>query len=323
MEYKVGEPVMFIKNDDAQQRKAAGGNLPDKSRWVNGTQGIIDRFEYKDGEEGKTPIAIIVKVGDEEHRVVPATWEDVEYGVSTKIEEEKNIVEGPTQEVLSTYTQIPLMPGWAMTTHKSQGASMDSVVVDYETKYDENGDIISKNKPFAAGQVYVALSRLRRSDGLYLTRKLRRDDFIQIERSITNFFNEVDTQTSEDQTAESAAPKKFDPLKGYISEADLYSALDGGELTGPNGEGLTDYQSTTIKNKLRLMRENPNSADRYREEIAKLLRTWFGVEEPGEDVPAVATPVEIRMDNFRDPSERQAAIDLLTKSGIPYTLKYD
>jgi ATP-dependent exoDNAse (exonuclease V) alpha subunit/DNA polymerase III epsilon subunit-like protein len=323
MEYKIGEPVMFIKNDDAQQRKSAGGNLPNESRWVNGSQGVITRFEYAEGEDGQTPIAIYVKIGDKEHRVVPATWEDVEYGVSTKIEEEKNIVEGPTQEVLSTYTQIPLMPGWAMTTHKSQGATMDSAVVDYSIKYSDNGDILTQNSPFAAGQVYVALSRLRSSNGLYLTRKLNKNDFIRIERSVTDFFKNVDAQTAANQVSESSAPKKFDPLKGYISEVDLASALDSGELTGPAGQNLTDYQSTAIKNKLRLMRENPNSADRYREEIAKLMNSWFGVEEPGEEIPAVAAPIEIRMDNFRDPSERQATIDLLTKSGIPYTLKYD
>jgi hypothetical protein len=200
---------------------------------------------------------------------------------------------------------------------------MDSAVVDYEVKYSPNGDILSKNSPFAAGQVYVALSRLRSSDGLYLTRKLKRDDFIRIEPSVTDFFKEVDAQTAADQASESSAVKKFDPLKGYVSEADLSSALDGGELTGPNGQNLTDYQATAIKNKLRLMRENPNSAGRYKEEIAKLMNSWFGIEEPGDETPAVATPFEIRMDNFRDPSERQAALDLLTKSGIPYTLKYD
>lgn len=63
--------------------------------------------------------------------------------------------------------QIPLRHGWARSIHASQGATYDSALADL------GGEV------FAAAQVYVALSRLRRGDGLRLARfdrlKIRAD----------------------------------------------------------------------------------------------------------------------------------------------------
>ena len=55
------------------------------------------------------------------------------------------------------FKQIPLMYAWALTIHKCQGATLDFCVMD-----------IGKNI-FACGQTYVALSRVKNIDGLYLT----------------------------------------------------------------------------------------------------------------------------------------------------------
>ena len=53
--------------------------------------------------------------------------------------------------------QIPLIHAWAITIHKAQGVSLDLAQID------------AGSNIFECGQTYVALSRIKSMDGLYLT----------------------------------------------------------------------------------------------------------------------------------------------------------
>jgi ATP-dependent exoDNAse (exonuclease V) alpha subunit len=56
------------------------------------------------------------------------------------------------------FTQIPLIPAYALTIHRSQGLTLDRVCVDLHQRI------------FEHGQFYVAVSRVRTAEGLAFTR---------------------------------------------------------------------------------------------------------------------------------------------------------
>ena len=116
---KIGAQVMFIKNDSSHEK-----------RYFNGK---IGKIVYLNKDE------ITVRCPDDDFDIVvtPEIWENVNYSID---KDSKEI----SENIVGSFSQIPLRLAWAITIHKSQGLTFERAIIDAQAS-------------FAHGQTYVAL----------------------------------------------------------------------------------------------------------------------------------------------------------------------
>ncbi len=135
LELKEGAQIMFVKNDYSGEGK-----------YFNGKIGTINKL-------ANDFIEVDLNTENEPIRIEKYTWENKKFSLNA----ETNEIE---ENIIGTFTQYPIKLAWAITIHKSQGLTFDKAIIDI-------------SRAFAAGQIYVALSRLTSLDGLVLTSPMK------------------------------------------------------------------------------------------------------------------------------------------------------
>lgn len=143
---RVGAQVMFIKNDMERVR-----------RYYNGKIGRITHIT-------SDRIVVIFPGEGPELEVQKDTWKNIRYTFNSRTRQVE-------EEILGEFTQYAIRLAWAVTIHKSQGLTFERAIVD-------------AGSSFAAGQVYVALSRCTSLQGIVLHSRILASSIMTDERII-------------------------------------------------------------------------------------------------------------------------------------------
>ena len=159
---KRGAQVMFIRNDN-------------NGRYYNGRIGHVTHIDNE-------KILVLCPGDDKEIEVQQETWENTKYSLNEKTKQREAEVQG-------TFEQYPLRLAWAITIHKSQGLTFEHAIIDAQSS-------------FAAGQVYVALSRCKTLEGLILASPISSSAIIN-DNQVMNY---ISHQTEEAEKSIAALP---------------------------------------------------------------------------------------------------------------------
>ena len=159
---KRGAQIMFIRNDN-------------NGRYYNGRIGHVTHIDNE-------KILVLCPGDDKEIEVQQETWENTKYSLNEKTKQIEAEVQG-------TFKQYPLRLAWAITIHKSQGLTFEHAIIDAQSS-------------FAAGQVYVALSRCKTLEGLILASPISSSAIIN-DNQVMNY---ISHQTEEAEKSIAALP---------------------------------------------------------------------------------------------------------------------
>lgn len=168
---KIGAKVMIVKNIYRPTGQRDENGRPEYYLdLINGDVGMVEDLSenHMDFRCDRTGLTHLVLVED-------GCWS-----------KEKSVFDPATKrvhrEVIGSFTQLPVRIAWAITIHKSQGATIEEMTIDLRTKL------------FDCGQAYVAFSRCTSLEKLWILGKLRPSD-IMVSPQVTDFLaNKLQSQ---------------------------------------------------------------------------------------------------------------------------------
>jgi hypothetical protein len=168
---------------------------------VNGEIGVVE-----DMDDGENAVVHVRLDRGPTVSVERTKWSKYEYEPEFDANTGRPIVR---QKEVGTFVQIPLKLAYAVTIHKSQGLTLDSV------------EVKLGNGCFASGQLYTALSRCRSIMNLRIDRPICHADAV-IDDAVIDFYRGIESghQPKGERKAKSMSMAEYEEemIRAYLSQ---------------------------------------------------------------------------------------------------------
>ena len=226
---KQGAQVMFVKNDP-------------EGRYYNGRIGRVTSID-------NYHVSVVCPGDDKEISVEPAEWENAKYELNEKTKEIETTVQG-------TFRQLPLRLAWAITIHKSQGLTFEHAIIDAAFS-------------FAAGQVYVALSRCKTLAGMVLAKPVRQENIMNDRR--------VASYIEQQETAAQRSISMLPTLKEQFHREQLHQLFDFSDLQRSENQLARVLEEHFSRSYPRLVAAHRQARTDINDKVVEVSRKWIAV----------------------------------------------